>query len=719
MSEPHADYVTWDKVAAAICLILPFLLWLASFFPKSRLWGINHWAYYPFWLRTAVIVSALVIFIPRVQQKLVVFLKPPLIRFFGIFTESRKVWSYLSIAIISLLIFYLFRTKTHFLGDGYHILDSIRTGSLTPNWSQPLSIWISLGLYRLLFPALNLDGASVYALVSYIAGIIFVIFALKLANFLGKSPSTRLFIFLMLILMGSGELFFGYAEHYPLLCSGILIYLFYSLKYLRGKTKVFVPVMIFLILLPTHFSSMYLLPSVSYLLVSCPEEKISTHPLKAKKLWMVLLFVLIICVCSVLYVRNSDRFVLGHVMPILHGGYAGPHYALFSPDHIIDFLNQQFLSSPIGFALCLILLIIKPGYLALKDRTFKFLLTVGLAQLVFNFIINPGLGAARDWDLFASVGLGYTVLALYIFSRVEPAAKLSRLKFNLTVAALLFTLPWILINASPDKSVARFRNLLDLDPRRSRNGHFVLAVYFNRLGKPEERDNENRKIMEKFPELKLYDLGKTLLEQGDLSQAYQKFTQSLQISPDCAEAHAGLGWYYSLSGDFKKSETEYKKALELKPDLQTVYSDLGDVYMKKLDFKNAERMYNHALKHGVDDPRIYNNLGILYVQLSQLDQAASFYQKAINMQKNSSESRSGLAYIYSQQGEFQEALAELDLLLQTDPNFAMAYYQLGSVYQSLGRKKEALEAYSRYLKTQPNDPKAVQVKQLMEGLGAE
>jgi Tfp pilus assembly protein PilF len=649
----------------------------------------------------------------------VVFLKPALIRFFDIFTESRKVWGYLSIAIVSLLIFYLFRTKTHLLGDGFQILEHIRTNTLIPNWSQPLPIWINLGIYHLFYPAFGWDGATTYALVSYFAGIIFVIFALRMADFLGKSPSSRLFIFLILILTGSSELFFGYAEHYPLLYSGILIYLFYSLKFLRGQTRVYVPLLIFLLLLPVHLTSIYLLPSILFLMVSSDAERTSIHLLKNKRAWMGLLFLLILFSGSVMYMLNSDRFVFRHLMPILHGGYAGPHYTLFSLDHIVDFLNQQFLTSPVGFALCLILLIIKPLRLSGKDRVFKFLLIVGLAQLIFNFIIDPGLGAARDWDLFAGVGLGYTVLVLYVISQEPPDHYLSHIKLNLILVAFLFTLPWILINADPVRSVARFRNILDLDPKRSRNGHFILAGYFDRSGKPKEAEKENKKIFEKFPELDLYLQGKKLLDQGDLNQAHQKFIQSLQVSPDFAEAHAGLGLYYVTSGDYEKSEIEYQKALQLKPDLLSVYSEMGDVYMKKMDFEKAKQMYNHALKHGMDNPRVYNNLGILYVQLNDLNQAAFYYQKAIELEKNSVEPLSGLAFVYSQQGKFREALTELELLLDIDPNFAMAYYQLGSVYQNLGKKKEALEAYSRYIKMQPNDSKAAEVKQLMKELGTE
>ncbi|MFH1335677.1 MAG: tetratricopeptide repeat protein, partial [Candidatus Zixiibacteriota bacterium] len=379
----------------------------------------------------------------------------------------------------------------------------------------------------------------------------------------------------------------------------------------------------------------------------------------------------------------------------------------------------QLLISPIGFALCLIFLVSRPKNLNVKKQVFRFLLIVALGQLFLNFIFNPGLGAPRDWDLFASVGLGYTVLALFLFTRISPDSRLSHLKLNLVIVAFLFILPWILINASPDKSIARFRNILDLDPKKSRNGHFILGRYFAAIGDTVEMDKEDRSTKEKFPEIGLYLQGKELLSKGDLTPAFQKFTQSLQISPDCAEAHAGLGWYYSLSGDFQQSETEYRQALELKPDFLTAYSDLGDIYMKQQDFKKAEKMYSRALERGMKDPRLYSNLGILYVQLNDLDKAASFYQRAIELQKNSPEPRLGLAYVYSQLGKFNEALAELKALLQMNPDFAMAYYQLGAVYENLGQKKESVNAYQRYIEMQPNDSKAIETKQLIEKLKQE
>jgi Flp pilus assembly protein TadD len=474
--------------------------------------------------------------------------------------------------------------------------------------------------------------------------------------------------------------------------------------------------MTYIILVPLHFSSLFLLPSLLFLFLFREEERRLPRLLKEKTTWILLPGLVILSVGLILYLSKYNWFVLGYLMPVLHGVYTGPHYTLFSPDHIIDFVNQQLLISPIGFALCLIFLIFRPKNLNVKKQAFQFLLIVALAQLLFNFIINPGLGAPRDWDLFASAGLGYTVLALFLFTQISPDSKLSHLKLNLVMVTFLFILPWILINASPDKSIARFRNILDLDPKKSRNGHFILAGYFDRAGKPEETEKENKKIMEIFPELKLYQQGMTLMAKNDLTQAYQYFTRSLQIAPDFAEAHAGSGWYYLTLRDLKKSESEYKRALQLKPDYPIAYSDLGDVYMKESKFKDAERMYRRALKLKVDDPRIYNNLGILYVQLGDLKKAVSFYLKAIAVKKDFVESHYGLAYIYVQQGKFEEALTEIDRLLRINPNFALGYYLQGSVYEKTGRNKEAAFAYRRYLEMQPNDPQAAEIRNSIQKL---
>jgi hypoxanthine phosphoribosyltransferase len=43
------SFLRFDLLIAFLCGLLILAHFLSSFFPKSRLWGINHLAYFPLW----------------------------------------------------------------------------------------------------------------------------------------------------------------------------------------------------------------------------------------------------------------------------------------------------------------------------------------------------------------------------------------------------------------------------------------------------------------------------------------------------------------------------------------------------------------------------------------------------------------------------------------------------------------------------------------------
>ncbi len=702
-SKGREQVPAWQSATIALLLLSLAVLWVSAFFPHQRLWGVNHWAYFPLWLRTCLIGLGAIVFIPIVNNRVRSFLNQTVVSVFRSLMENRKHLAYLLTVIASLVSFYLFRTRIPLLGDGFQITQSLAAGALSVNWSQPLAIWIYLTSFNLLSGVFHLNAVGVYTLVSYLSGAIFVVFALGTSMFLSKGWSTRLFVFLALMLMGSTQLFLGYAEHYPLLFSGMLVYLFFGLKSLRGETHVSVPMAIFVLLLPLHFSSLCLFPSALFLLLLGGKRKGAFHLLKSKRMWVLLLFFVVIGAGTILHVQKYNWYVFSYLIPLFHGNYFGPGYTMFSLSHLLDFLNQQLLVSPLGVILLLVFLVFRPKPLAANDRSFTFLLMASLGLLLFNFVINPGLGAPRDWDLFASVGLGYTLLALYLFSRISAEMKTGYLKLGLITVALLFTLPWVVVNAHPDLSVSRFRNLLDLDPRKSRNGHFILAGYFDGMGKTEEVDRENRMIREKFPEVECVNEALSFLGRGELKRSYAKMSEAIRIAPDFAEAYFALGRYYVKIGDSQAAETMFLKTLRLQPDHRSTYARLGDLYAQKGELEKAKAFYVRSLRLGLADPEVFNNLAILYAQVPDLDKAARYYRKSIAVQGNFAEAHYGLAFVYYRQGRLEESLEEIDRLLKIEPDFRLAFQLLSSVYEALGRKQEAVSAYQRYLEMQPND----------------
>jgi Flp pilus assembly protein TadD len=685
-------------------LLLLSGLWISAFFPDERLWGINHWAYFPLWLRTLAIMLGALILIPVVNSRLRSFLRQRLIPRLSSLMENRKRLGYPLVMAASLVLFYLLRTRIPLLGDGFQITRGLAAGTLSVNWSQPLAIWIYLTSFHLLSGLFHLNAAAVYALVSYASGLIFVIFALRASMLLSGDWSIRSFVFLALMLMGGTQLFLGYAEHYPLLYSGILVYLFFGLKSLRGEMPLLVPLGIFILLLPLHFSSLFLFPSALFLLLLAGKKEEDTRVLRGKRIWLVSILTVAIGVAVGFYVRRYSWYVFSYLMPVFQGSYTGPDYTLLSWSHLLDFLNQQLLVSPVGMVLLLVFLVFRPKPLAGKDRLFQFLLIAALGQLIFNFAINPGLGAPRDWDLFASVGLGYTLLALYLFSRAAIQSKTGYLKLGLIATALLFTLPWVVINASPQMSVSRFRKLLDLDPRKSRNGHFILASYFDGIGKTEEVDRENRAIEEKFPEVGYVNEGLSLLRQGEFQQAHTDVNEAIKIAPDFGEAYFALGMYYVKTGDMKTAEAMFIKTLKLQPEDGKAYARLGDLCAQRGQLERARSFYVRSLTLGPADPEVLNNLAILYAQVPDLDKSARYYRKAIVVKEDFAEAHYGLAFVLYRQGKLEESLEEVNRLLNIKPDFPLAFQLLASVYEALGREQEAASARQKYLEMQPNDP---------------
>jgi len=717
--EKEKKTIQWEKVAVGIALLFLMTLGFSSFFPTQRLWGANHLSYYPLWIRALLIFSGVLVFIPLVNRGIRKVLKKSAIPAFSFLAEKRKYLGY-SITILSFIVFsYIFRTKTHLLGDGATLISYLNAGTFLIKWTQPLSYWIYFSAYDLLNQFSHFDGAFVHALISYLCGAIFVFFALRLADLLGRTTSTKLFVFLALTFMGGTQLFLGYAEHYPLFYCGIFIYLFFSIKYLRGEAKLFLPIIFFIILLPIHFFSIYLLPSAIFLFLFTGGEEEAKPIFRNRRIWIVSVVLILFFVCLILYFWKYGWYSPTYFVPVFEGRYWAPDHTLFSLSHLLDFLNQQLLISPIGFLLFLILLILRPKDLNPKDKIFQFLLVVSMAQLCFNFVVDPGLGAARDWDLFASVGIGYTVLALWILGKVSPNPKISYLKLVLTIIVLISTLPWMGINAIADLSVTRFRNLLDLDPKKSYSGHYILAAYFETLGKTEEVDREERMKVEKFPEASLVTGGLELLKKGELDNAYLNFIQALRIAPNFPEVHWALGEYYFETKDLEKAEVELRKAIDLRPEYGKACKRLGVIYGLEKNLKKAQKMLKRAITLGAGDEEVYHNLGQTYLISENLDKAILFYQKAIEINDKLLDSHFALALAFFQQGKLQDSFEEVNTALQINPNFAPGYYQLGMIHGALGMKKESISALRKYLELEPSGPLAQNAEVLIKELESE
>ena len=698
-------FLKLDLFIAFLCGLLILAHFVASFFPKSRLWGINHLAYFPLWVRLIITLLGLSVLVPWVNQRINLAFRCLLDFVRKSFSSRRHLW-YLIFSFLSMAIFYLLKDRTHFLGDGAQVINLLDKGKLDIKWTEPLEALTHLYLYRFLNLFLKVNAETVYASLSIFSGAVFVYLLFLFSELLGEDEEGGFFAFVLIGTLGAIQLFFGYAEHYTLFYLFISAYLYFSLLFLKKKSG-FIPVLIaFLLSVFSHFSAFYLFPSLLFLLWTGFEFKPKKNRNNFR--WLIsALSLLALSGFTIFYLEN--KWILGQVfVPLYPGNYYAPDYTIFSLSHFVDLFSLQLLLSPVGIVLSLTFFLgmsraIK-GIFSLKDKLSLFLILVALFQLGYNFILNPGLGMARDWDLFSATALGYTILGIYfLFRLIKERTTLKYVSLALVFISFFSTLPWILINHNPQLSIKRFENLLDLDLKKSRNGRYVLAQYYSARNMKKEKDKVSDEFNEKLPEVNLTEIGLRYYKLDKNESAIQLLQRVTLLEPGFPEAHNFLGLAYFKAGQVPEAEAEFKKVIELRPDYVDGYVNLGHLYASRNQADEAIKTYQKAVRLKTEEPEVYNNLALFYLAKDKVSEARDYMKKALALKPDSHSFHRNLGVILFKSGNLEQAEKELLKAIQLKEDTYVPHYYLSQIYAKKGEKDRSQKEYELFLKYKPEN----------------
>ncbi len=707
------------SLLSAFCAVIILIHLTASFFPKGRIWGINHWSYFSPMISLFAGIFVLLFFIPPLNEvtrkgiSSLVSTVSFLLRRICVIGEKKKYLWYFILSLPFFIPFWLLRDRTHFLGDGAQIISRMNSGELSVNWAEPLEIFLHLRAFDLAHKFWEMDSATVYAILSCLAGVFFVFLIFLLAHFWGKERGERVLISLILLSLGSTQLFFGYVEHYSFLYVFIFAFIISSLAYLEGKLSWFFPLLAFIFASLSHVLSLYLLPSLLFLFII---KNKGNHWFSMRKILILGSGLVFLGLILVVY-KNYSWTLPPFFVPLSVDSYTAPGYLLFSSPHIIDFFNQQLLVSSVGLIMLLAPLACRKTTSLFKDEVFQFLLLVSLSQLMFNFLINPGLGASRDWDLFSSVGLGYTILGLFIFIHLfRNKAKFEYLSLILVLCSFYSTVPWVILNSNEQKSIHRFQNLLEIDVKKSANGHFILIKYFEAQGMEEQAKKQNQKYDEAFPEQILAKEGARLAKMGRFERAEQMFLQAKRLAPKMAQNRNNLGLLYLKRGELNKAEAELKKAIQLSSHLSPPYVNLSDLYLLNQEYDLALDACKKAIRLKTEYPETYSNAATIYLMRGKLKEAEAHFKKTLSMDGEFTEAYVGLGDIYNKQALPQKAIEMYKTAVKLNPDLAMAHFRLGIIYLSTNAKRKAKEELELYLKISPHGKDAKKAQDILEKL---
>lgn len=625
----------FSKTVFLACALLTAVRISATFFPDQRLWGLNLLHYVPplgRWIITGIAVLALA---PKVNRKLADLLTSVFNRVDHHLRSLGKNLKYILVSLLSFPLFWWFAEEMYLLGDGNLRASEIASG-MKASFTEPLDFF----LHSRVFSMTGMDVFSVYALLSCLAGVVFVYLTLILSDKMGGKGDEKFLAFSVLITMGANQLFFGYVESYTLMYVAVVAFILFSWLYLQGRCGFPLPALMFLFAASLHLAGLTLLPSLAYLAVTKrPGDQTQKSGILRRRGPRLAFFLLCLLGAGLWILWRSHVPSAGLDSALLFplGSLEKSLYPVYSPSHLVDFLNHQLLVSPVGVAIWFALVLFGPRRLDVKSNLTIFFVLLIAPQLLFAFLFNPQLGYPRDWDLFAFTSSGYTILGIYLILRLlrlQTREVIRYVTLALAATALLSTVPWIGINASQKQAIARFEQILKLDPQRAALGHECLAYNYRRLGRTDEQ--------------------------------VQQWNQAILLSKKPRYVK-NLGAVYVEMGEYAKAAEKLEEAVILDPGDHVAYSDLGKVYLMLRQAEKAESSFERAVHLQPDNPEYYGNLGLFLLNSGKSDQSVGVFKKALQLRPDLVSNYRNLGFAYANSGNYAEAVRYLRSYLDYAP----------------------------------------------------
>lgn len=206
-----------------------------------------------------------------------------------------------------------------------------------------------------------------------------------------------------------------------------------------------------------------------------------------------------------------------------------------------------------------------------------------------------------------------------------------------------------------------------------------------------------------------------LINHKKYEEAKNRCLEILKTKPNDAKARVSLGDVYSAQYKLGSANTEYKKALEIDPNNAAAHNGLGLIYYKKTGSsnmevrKNLERYYYGALKEFdtaiklmPDHYQAHNNAGKIMQELGKLDEAEKYYRKALEIEPKYSEAIENLGKVLYVKNQVDTSIGKFKEAIALNTKNSSAYYHLGEALIAKGEYSKAINYLQTALYLNPN-----------------
>ncbi|NBC26664.1 MAG: protein kinase [Bacteroidetes bacterium] len=190
----------------------------------------------------------------------------------------------------------------------------------------------------------------------------------------------------------------------------------------------------------------------------------------------------------------------------------------------------------------------------------------------------------------------------------------------------------------------------------------------------------------------------------NINDAIDSFKQSIELDPEFALAHAGLGQAYWRKYDYtretnwlEQAEKEARAALEINSDLTEVNITMGVINTAFGRYEEAVEIFNDVLASDPTNADAYRELAWVYESLGEIEKAESTLKRSIQLKPDYWVGHNRLGAMYLDNNQFEHAIEKFKKVIELTPDNYTGYMNLGITYYKLGRYDDARSMFEKSL----------------------
>lgn len=616
------------------------VLVLAAWRVDARLWGVHHLAFLAPAYTWGAVLALLALLHPGLAGRVARVVST---------IGSRGVGSHgvaLGAGVGVLILCFLNRIEFYFLGDGLAWANGLDAGNVF-HFFEPLALALTRAVGSTAAPE-NLVSRA--ATLSVGLGAAYVYGAARVCASLWNEPGARGVGWLLLVVHPLLLLFCGYLESYPILIVVQTYYLWALLASARGRCALAVPVAAGAVAVATHVSALpWLLGLVVVADARAAAQQASTQratvlPVRERlRSGQHVARVVVAPAAAMLLAALIVWGVGGHPGRLVaniagDAGLGGHSWTwMFSWRHVVDVANEMALL--LGPALLLVApTLMRAPALGVWAPSVErhIVLSMVAGPLVIALVVEPRIGGARDWDLFAPLAMPATLLCVDVWRRLSPAA--ARSSAGRAVGfALVVTLAWLAVGTSSERSAQRFETwqqpnaLLSNFARGYMNE--TLGIY-HRDGDIVAARNAWQRAAAANPNNPRYfnNLGNAAARMNDHEGACAAYRRALDLGMQRYHLTFNVAGCASRGGEYARADSLLSVLVRLEPERSEAWSERGFVRLRLGRPQEALDDLREALEHDARDAETWYRTGLAHAELGDTEGARTAWRKTLEIQ---------------------------------------------------------------------------------------